>query len=1699
MSTTPKRLALLASAAVAVAGVTVLAPSAQANPAGNSLVISEVYGAGAANNPANAVFNADFVEVFNPTGDPIDLFHTYVAYRSPTGAWGGSMALRGSLAAGDTYLVKMSANGPNGAALPTPDRTASPSISMATNGGQVLLLDAAAPYTGRGDLAGTAGVIDMVGLDPSAAGANSYETAAAPAPTATQSAQRDSDGTDSDDNSVDFALATPTPEACGCVGSAGVFSGPIDQIQGLDTDTTPQLDKTVTTTGVVTARYPSGGFNGLYIQTAGTGGAVDATPGASDGIFVFSSAGAAAVALGDAVEVTGTASEFAGETQITATSVTKTGTGVVTAWSAAYPTTEATREAHEGELLAPTNTFTVTNTFATNTFAEIGLATGTTPLLQPTDVADPDSPAAETIAADNAARGVVLDDGSSNNYTTSASGTALPWLGNATAGFNPVRVGARASFAAVAATSPQTTDGVVLDFRNNAWKFQPQAQVTNTGTAVASFVNTRQNAPRGVGGDLKLATFNVLNYFDTTGAAWNATHPGACTFFNDRAGNPITVNNCTGDAGPRGAADDANLARQQIKIVRAINAMDADIVSLEEIENSVALGEDRDDALSTLVAALNADAGVTRWKFAPSPAVLPDVADQDVIRTAFIFNPDTVTRVGQSVVLTGSPAFANAREPLAQAFKAEGADNDEAFVVVANHLKSKSDSSPPQRGGDNEDTGDGQGAFNGDRTRQAEALVDFAEEFADSRNTDRIFLAGDFNAYTHEDPMQVLYDAGFDNIESDVPGEKTYSFSGLSGSLDHVLANAPAMSDVTGADIWNINAPESIAFEYSRFNNNVTNFHQSGPYRASDHDPVVVGIKRPTPVETVQILGTNDFHGRISRNSSGAEAGAAVLAGAVKKFRQQNPETVFAAAGDLIGASTFESFIQKDKPTIDALNSAGLEVSSVGNHEFDQGYDDLVNRVMAPYDIDDNPNGGADWEYLGANVKFKDTHKPALKETWIKDFGDVQVGFVGAVTEHLPELVSPGGISDIEVTDIVAAANAGAAKLKAQGADIVVLLVHEGAATTAYSSAVDPTSDFGKIVKGVDADIDAIISGHTHLAYNHRVPVPQWQGEGRAVTRRPVVSSGQYGYNLNRLNFRYNTNTDELVGINQSIVPLQSGDSVWTPNFDADPATTAIVTAAVNEANVLGARQLGRIAGPFNRAKLSNGTTENRGGESAVGNLVAEVQRWATPDTVGGAQIAFMNPGGLRQDMVGGLTSGDPYPRALTFKQAAEVQPFANTLVNMDLTGAQIKGTLEQQWQPAGAARPFLRLGASKGFTYTYDPTRAVGDRITHMWLDGTPIDPAATYAVTVNSFLATGGDNFTTLAGGTNKQDTGMTDLQAMVDYMAEFANPGEGDAPLPVDLSQRAVGVKFPGGAPAAEYAVGEHVTFDLSSLAMSSPPNDRDTTVDVSLGGALLESFPVDNTIGTDILDEYGTSSVDVVIPAGTPGGAATLLVTGATTGTVVRVPITITGGGGPTGTPTTTTPTPDPTPIATTLSGSAASFAYGQPGTLSVSVSPAAASGSVEVTTETGAALGTATVTAGSGQLALVAKALKPGTHRLTLKYLGNSTYAASTTSVAVLVTKAGPKVKVKVRRTVHKGHGTRAVVKVIAPDGIEVTGKVKLKIKGTHTVLKAKLVRGKAVFDLPKFTKAGKVTLRAVYLGSDLLNKVSKKVSITVTK
>lgn len=615
--------------------------------------------------------------------------------------------------------------------------------------------------------------------------------------------------------------------ATACAGGEEPPADPVDatieEVQGSG-DASPLAGKVVTTQGVVTASYPSGGFNGVYLQTAGSGGVAGTN---SSGVFVFDNAVAAAAHVGDALSVTGKVSEFGGLTEITADSfapITEP-QAAVKATPVAFPMTAARREALEGMLVEPEGNYTITNNFTTNQYAEIGLAAGDSPLRRPSNEERPGTPAYDQLVSDNAAKLVTLDDGASLNFFGAANqGTPVPWL----TPDNEVRAGATTHF-----TGPG-----ILDFRFG-WKLQPQGQLTAGNAAerqvVADFSSTREAAPKNVGGDIHIASFNVLNYFTTLGEDYVASGH-SCTFHEDRDGNNLTNNDC-GATGPRGAANATSLGRQQAKIVTAINGLTADVVSLEEIENSVHYGKVRDDALATLVAALNATAGAGTWDYVGSPAQVP--ANEDVIRTAFIYKTKDVKPVGDSEILLDSPAFTNARQPLAQGFQPTKGGPKGTFIAIVNHFKSKGSGS-----GVDADQGVGQGASNHSRILQAEALVDFAEAQKSRLDTDNVFLLGDFNAYTKEDPLVVLADAGYVDLGQTLTDKETYQFGGMIGSLDHALGSRTAALAVTDADVWNINAYESVAREYSRFNYNVLDFYNTSAFRSSDHDPIVVGIDR---------------------------------------------------------------------------------------------------------------------------------------------------------------------------------------------------------------------------------------------------------------------------------------------------------------------------------------------------------------------------------------------------------------------------------------------------------------------------------------------------------------------------------------------------------------------------------------------------------------------------------------------------------------------------------------------------------------------------------------------------------------------------------------------------------------------------------------------------------------------------------------
>jgi 5'-nucleotidase len=538
----------------------------------------------------------------------------------------------------------------------------------------------------------------------------------------------------------------------------------------------------------------------------------------------------------------------------------------------------------------------------------------------------------------------------------------------------------------------------------------------------------------------------------------------------------------------------------------------------------------------------------------------------------------------------------------------------------------------------------------------------------------------------------------------------------------------------------------------------------------------------------IQILGINDFHGHLDPGTGTAPSVAGVLGGAVKQLRAENPNTIFVSAGDNIGASPFISSSQRDEPTLDVLDAMGLAVSALGNHELDRGYADLANRV--------EPR--ADFPILGANVEGE---SPALEEyEVVPTASGITVGFVGVVTQETGTLVSPAGIPGITFSDPVAAANRVADALSDGNAvngeaDVVVLLAHEGAATAAPAGSTNAAScstigsrddAFGRIIRNTTANVDAILGGHTHLNVDCEYPLPSGQ-------LRPVLEASEYGTRLDRLRLTYDTATRRVTAASGDVLSLAAVNGVFP--YTADPAVEQIVDAAEARANELGKEVIGSITTDIPRAKTASGA-EDRGSESLLGNFIADVQLGATSGSAqegGPAQIAFMNPGGLRADLLLDASSSGEARGAVTYAEAAVVQPFANTLFTLTLTGAQLKSVLEEQYQPAGSSRPFLALGVSKGFRYELEGLNPAGSRIQNITLNGTPIDLNGTYRIVTNSFLASGGDNFRTLASGTNRRDTGLDDLSILV---AHF----RASSPITPDTTDRSVVKSVPAPSPSA-----------------------------------------------------------------------------------------------------------------------------------------------------------------------------------------------------------------------------------------------------------------------------------------------------------
>ncbi|WP_410087658.1 bifunctional metallophosphatase/5'-nucleotidase [Variovorax sp. N23] len=557
-------------------------------------------------------------------------------------------------------------------------------------------------------------------------------------------------------------------------------------------------------------------------------------------------------------------------------------------------------------------------------------------------------------------------------------------------------------------------------------------------------------------------------------------------------------------------------------------------------------------------------------------------------------------------------------------------------------------------------------------------------------------------------------------------------------------------------------------------------------------DDVAAAPPPTTPAPTVpatvaiKLIAFNDLHGNLEPPKTSITApsaaggtvavpagGAAYLASAIAVLRAKNPHHAVVSAGDMIGASPLVSALFLDEPTIEAVNVMKIDFNAVGNHEFDKGQTELLrmknggcakNTALEPCQVN-KAFPGANFGFLAANTVKADgsTLFPATgMKTFTQDGATVKVGFIGMTLKGTPSIVTPSGVAGLTFKDEADTANALIPSLRAQGADVIVVVVHEGATTTVgYNdkSCTGLSGDLLPILNRLDAGVDVVVSGHTHRAY-----VCDY-AKTNAAKPFLLTSAGQYGTLVTDIDLTVDTATRKVTAKTADNVIVQgeaytSGSTTVAltdqyPKFEKNTEIATLVTQYQTVAAPLVQRVVGKLTGPATRT-----ATPSR--ESVMGNLIADAQLAATaPAGKGAAQIAFMNPGGVRADLVPAADG------SVTYGQLFSVQPFGNSLVVKTMTGAQIRALLEQQFNSGSntVAAPRVLL-PSAGFTYTYDLAAAAGSRITAMALGGVPMVDATAYRVTMNSFLATGGDNFTVFNQGTNTLG-GDQDIDALEAYI--------------------------------------------------------------------------------------------------------------------------------------------------------------------------------------------------------------------------------------------------------------------------------------------------------------------------------------------
>jgi 5'-nucleotidase len=513
------------------------------------------------------------------------------------------------------------------------------------------------------------------------------------------------------------------------------------------------------------------------------------------------------------------------------------------------------------------------------------------------------------------------------------------------------------------------------------------------------------------------------------------------------------------------------------------------------------------------------------------------------------------------------------------------------------------------------------------------------------------------------------------------------------------------------------------------------------------------------PRVSVQILALNDFHGNLQppSGSSGRigtvdAGGVEYLATHIQNLRATNPNTVVVSAGDMIGASPLLSALFHDEPTIEAFNLIGLDLNAVGNHEFDEGAAELLRMQEGschPVDgcLDGDDFAGAEFQFLAANVVWENNNQTIFPAYKIFSFGGVKMAFIGMTLEGTPMIVTPSGVAGLKFLDEADTVNSLIKDLKRQGVKTFVVLVHEGGFPTGlYNECPGISGPIVDIVNRLHGEVDLVISGHTHQAYN--CMINNRDGEGV-----PVTSAASFGRLVTDIDLVLNTRSGQPIEILANNVIVTR-----------DVPKAGLLTALIAKYDAIAAPLRNRVIGSIT-ADITR--TNNLAGESALGDVIADAQLYATKDPgFGEAVVAFMNPGGIRADLTylgSSAGEGDGY---VTYGEAFVVQPFGNSLVTMTLTGAQIDTLLETQWVVNRV------LQVSNGFTYEWSTSAPVGSKvdIASIKINGVPIDPNATYRITVNSFLADGGDGFAVLVQGTNRLG-GDADTDALEKYFIAFS----------------------------------------------------------------------------------------------------------------------------------------------------------------------------------------------------------------------------------------------------------------------------------------------------------------------------------------